>query len=169
METFRQNLVDGGMLLRDLNEDGLKKELGIGAIHVGKIYREIKKLKEACFRLELSEMINHSIEKHGGLSDDNEIEELQQRLEEKTGIVEALQIELESLRNATDDGSGNYNKEGRSHHGGGGGANQGSGNSEELKQQAEEIEKLEDRLRELKEDKLHTVKNLAEQIQNLRY
>eukprot|EP00929_Paragymnodinium_shiwhaense_P010828 TRINITY_DN11580_c0_g1_i4.p1 TRINITY_DN11580_c0_g1~~TRINITY_DN11580_c0_g1_i4.p1 ORF type:complete len:981 (+),score=223.55 TRINITY_DN11580_c0_g1_i4:200-3142(+) len=43
-ETFQQEGVDGSILCLDLNEDIAQNDLGMKALHVGKLFREIRKL-----------------------------------------------------------------------------------------------------------------------------
>ena len=46
VDTFREKVVDGQILLSDLSADFLRSDLNIKQYHVGKITREIAKLKE---------------------------------------------------------------------------------------------------------------------------
>merc|ERR1719203_1257434 len=45
MKSFRDQIIDGSILLRDLDQMMLENELGIKRLHVKKIMREINKLK----------------------------------------------------------------------------------------------------------------------------
>jgi len=47
LKNFMDQTIDGSILLRDLNENILKTELGVKALHVKKFQREIQKLREA--------------------------------------------------------------------------------------------------------------------------
>lgn len=50
--SFRNQIIDGSILLRDLDEAMLINELGIKRLHVKKVLREIAKLKAKCPKVE---------------------------------------------------------------------------------------------------------------------
>lgn len=46
---FIESLVDGEILLFDLNTRVLNQDLGVRYLHAGKFLREIKKLRRVCY------------------------------------------------------------------------------------------------------------------------
>ena len=48
IKSFRSQIIDGSILLRDLNQSILQSDLGVKRLHVNKMMREIKKLRAKC-------------------------------------------------------------------------------------------------------------------------
>ena len=95
VDAFKEKLVDGSILLSDLSDDQLRTELGIKNYHIGRINREIAKLKElATPPLAESDFVVDQ----GYIPEKTAVEtvtELNRELTDQKDINSALSIELE--------------------------------------------------------------------------
>lgn len=85
---FRNQIIDGSILLRDLDEAMLIKELGIKRLHVKKVLREIAKLKAKCPK----------IKKENNDNRDDLIQSLRVEIEELRSKNKRLWQELDNCR-----------------------------------------------------------------------
>eukprot|EP01083_Nonionella_stella_P296644 1007693_1 len=98
VDTFKEQLVDGSMLLSDLSPEQLRTDLNIKQYHIGKMTREIGKLKElATPPLEEQEdvTINEYIPDKPAVE---LIHELKHELNEQQDINTALNMEVTNLK-----------------------------------------------------------------------
>lgn len=108
---FRDQIIDGSILLRDLDESMLLNELGIKKLHVKKLIREITKLKNKATKLK----------KENNDTRDELIQSLRTEVEELKAKNKSLQQELQQLKLKTKSSSGNlfgggYNGNGNGNH-----------------------------------------------------
>ncbi|ETO30171.1 hypothetical protein RFI_06949 [Reticulomyxa filosa] len=119
IDAFKAHRVDGSMLLNDLKTEELTKDIGVQTYHVGKIMREIQKLKEnaeailvcvyiicliiVCFvckhklHYTVSNFFDLSIADQSLGLDPNEVKQLRSDLENQVAINEALRTEIAYL------------------------------------------------------------------------
>jgi len=86
--SFRNQIIDGSILLRDLDEAMLQNELGIKRLHVKKVLREIAKLKAKCPK----------IKKENNDNRDELIQTLRLEIEELRSKNKRLWQELDNCR-----------------------------------------------------------------------
>merc|ERR1712083_503448 len=84
MKAFREQIIDGSILLRDLDQAMLESELGIKRLHLKKIMREIEKLKAKSLKFK----------KESKDSRDELIKSLRLEIEELKARNKALSMEL---------------------------------------------------------------------------
>eukprot|EP01084_Bolivina_argentea_P299091 515533_1 len=98
VDAFKDGLVDGAILLSDLSAEQLRSELQIKQYHIGKITREIAKLKELAIPpLEESELVDLAVY----VPDKPAVEliaELKGELTDQEDINSALNMEVQNLR-----------------------------------------------------------------------
>ncbi|ETO23711.1 hypothetical protein RFI_13468 [Reticulomyxa filosa] len=98
IDAFKKHRVDGSMLLNDLKSQELTNDIGVQPYHVGKIAREIQKLKEnAEAILTVSDFTDIRLVNDSFGLDPQEVKQLKQDLETQQRINEVLQFELSNL------------------------------------------------------------------------
>merc|ERR1712154_396469 len=93
MKAFRDQIIDGSILLRDLDDKMLINELGIKRLHVKKILREIKKLKTKSPKLKKE---NNDTRDQLIQSLRNEIDELKKKNKSLTTELQAIKMKSHS-------------------------------------------------------------------------
>ena len=98
INTFRTAAISGAALLSDLNHTVLQKDLGVAAYHVGKMMRDIERLRKlANPPLSVTTRVTDVLFMDDFLTSEK-ILELQESINDEQSMREALELETEKLK-----------------------------------------------------------------------